>query len=66
MKYEELSNKPELALIQEEVLDFWKREKILKSPWNSEPGRKWFSTTDRRFPPGNPTTELFWCPLSRT
>lgn len=30
MKYEELSGKPELALIQEEVLDFWKKEKIFE------------------------------------
>lgn len=30
MKYEELSGKPELFLIQEEILDFWEKENVFE------------------------------------
>ncbi len=54
MKYEELSNKPELALIQEEVLDFWKREKIFEKSLEQRTGEEVVFYDGPPFPTGKP------------
>ncbi|MDE7224318.1 MAG: isoleucine--tRNA ligase, partial [Acetatifactor sp.] len=54
MKYEELSNKPELALIQEEVLDFWKKEKIFEKSVEQRTGEEVVFYDGPPFPTGKP------------
>lgn len=54
MKYEELSSKPELALIQEEVLDFWKREKIFEKSVEQRIGEEVVFYDGPPFPTGKP------------
>lgn len=54
MKYEELSNKPDLALIQEEVLDFWKKEKIFEKSVEQRTGGEVVFYDGPPFPTGKP------------
>lgn len=54
MKYEELSGKPELALIQEEVLDFWKKEKIFEKSVEQRTGEEVVFYDGPPFPTGKP------------
>lgn len=54
MKYEELSGKPELAQIQKEVLDFWKREKIFEKSVEQRTGEEVVFYDGPPFPTGKP------------
>lgn len=54
MKYEELSGKPELHLIQEEVLDFWKKEKIFEKSVEERTGEEVVFYDGPPFPTGKP------------
>lgn len=54
MKYEELSGKPELALIQEEILDFWKREKVFEKSVEERAGEEVVFYDGPPFPTGKP------------
>lgn len=54
MKYEELSGKPELALIQKEVLDFWKKEKIFEKSVEQRTGEEVVFYDGPPFPTGKP------------
>lgn len=54
MKYEELSGKPELALIQEEILDFWKREKVFEKSVEERSGEEVVFYDGPPFPTGKP------------
>lgn len=54
MRYEELSGKPELNLIQEEILDFWKREKIFEKSVENRTGEEAVFYDGPPFPTGKP------------
>jgi len=54
MKYEELSGKPELNLIQEEMLDFWKKEKIFEKSVEERTGEEVVFYDGPPFPTGKP------------
>lgn len=52
--YEELSAKPELTLIQNEILDFWKREKIFERSVKERTGDEIVFYDGPPFPTGKP------------
>lgn len=54
MKYEELSGKPALNLIQEEILDFWKQEKIFERSVEERTGEEVVFYDGPPFPTGKP------------
>lgn len=54
MKYEELSGKPELNLIQEEMLDFWKKEKVFEKSVEERTGEEVVFYDGPPFPTGKP------------
>lgn len=54
MKYEELSSKPELVLIQEEMLDFWKRDKVFEKSVEERIGEEVVFYDGPPFPTGKP------------
>jgi len=54
MKYEELSSKPELVLIQEEMLDFWKRDKVFEKSVEKRIGEEVVFYDGPPFPTGKP------------
>lgn len=54
MKYEELSSKPELFLIQEEMLDFWKRDKVFEKSVEERIGEEVVFYDGPPFPTGKP------------
>ena len=54
MKYEELSGKPALNLIQKEILDFWKREKIFEKSVKERTGEEVVFYDGPPFPTGKP------------
>lgn len=54
MRYEEISGKPEPALIQEEILDFWRREKIFEQSVNDRKGEEVIFYDGPPFPTGKP------------
>ena len=54
MKYEELSGKPALPLIQQEVLEFWEREKIFERSVDERTGEEIVFYDGPPFPTGKP------------
>ncbi len=54
MKYQELSGKPALHLIQEEVLDFWKKEGIFEKSVEERSGEEVVFYDGPPFPTGKP------------
>ena len=54
MKYEELSGKPALNLIQEEILDFWKKEKVFEKSVEERTGEEVVFYDGPPFPTGKP------------
>lgn len=52
--YEELSNKPELERIQQEILDFWKREKVFEKSVEQRTGEEVVFYDGPPFPTGKP------------
>ncbi len=54
MKYEELSAKPEAAKIQEEILGFWKTEKIFEKSVEENEGDEFVFYDGPPFPTGKP------------
>lgn len=54
MKYEELSGKPALGLIQEEILDFWKKENIFEKSVEEQTGEEVVFYDGPPFPTGKP------------
>ena len=54
MKYQELSGKPALDLIQEEILDFWKREKVFEKSVEERTGEEVVFYDGPPFPTGKP------------
>ncbi len=54
MKYEELSGKPALNLIQKEILDFWKQEKIFEKSVEERTGEEVVFYDGPPFPTGKP------------
>lgn len=54
MKYEELSGKPALPLIQQEVLEFWEREKIFERSVDERTGAEIVFYDGPPFPTGKP------------
>ena len=74
MKYEELSGKPEIAALQEEILDFWKKEKIFeksvdgKKDFQGKEGEEVVFYDGPPFPTGKPhhgTCRLYKSPSPR-
>ena len=53
-KYEELSNKPELERIQQEILEFWKREKVFEKSVEQRTGEEVVFYDGPPFPTGKP------------
>ena len=54
MKYEELPGKPDLVSIQEEILDFWKREKVFEKSVEERTGEEVVFYDGPPFPTGKP------------
>lgn len=54
MKYEELSGKPELSLIQEEILEFWEKEKVFEKSVEGRNGEEVVFYDGPPFPTGKP------------
>lgn len=54
MKYKELSGKPALGLIQEEILDFWKKENIFEKSVEEQTGEEVVFYDGPPFPTGKP------------
>lgn len=54
MKYEELSSKPELVRIQEEILNFWKRDKVFEKSVDDRIGEEIVFYDGPPFPTGKP------------
>lgn len=54
MKYEELSDKPALNLVQEEILDFWKNEKVFEKSVEERTGEEVVFYDGPPFPTGKP------------
>lgn len=54
MKYEELSGKPKLSVIQREVLEFWKKEKVFEKSVEEKKGGEVVFYDGPPFPTGKP------------
>lgn len=54
MKYEELTGKPDLALIQKEVLEFWSRERVFEKSVEQRTGQEVVFYDGPPFPTGKP------------
>ncbi|MCM1119300.1 MAG: isoleucine--tRNA ligase [bacterium] len=54
MKYEELTGKPDLALIQKEVLEFWNRERVFEKSVEQRTGQEVVFYDGPPFPTGKP------------
>lgn len=54
MKYEQLTTKPELSIIQEEILGFWKRENIFEKSVEEKKGEEVVFYDGPPFPTGKP------------
>lgn len=54
MNYEVLSSKPDLALIQEEMLDFWKKERVFERSVEERTGEEVVFYDGPPFPTGKP------------
>lgn len=54
MKYEELSSKPELSQIQDEILDFWRKEEIFEKSVEKQTDKEVVFYDGPPFPTGKP------------